>query len=428
MSRLAQSSNVITAEIANQELVKALQQLEVTVGHGLRLQQTPNDAFALETRRQLGRDIGYALNDLFDKYGDAATMVPPRLLSMALEVYLCQAGTLNLVHAPDWTKNLVDHQLYKTHRLYSKTLTYNALHMQAGPASAPQSQAAPTTAPAPAPAPVNVPAPAPEPAPAPVNVPAPAPEPAPAPVNVPAPAPELAPVNVPAAAPVPAPAPVPVNVPAPAPVTAPAPVFPGYAERPTSIHTPPRPGPSRKRALSGSSSTKDAGRTSPKKRKFKTSSKAKVSTFISKQPAQPAQSKPKGKSKQAAKSKAILTDTDDEEEKKAPKYVELSEDDTDADADGDGDAPMVPAATLPGIIVQKKKASDICLLRKVTKSKAIHGDDDEDEEWKDDAGMDENAGGNAGHRGRAVVKGKGSNVTKFPQRRSVHGFRHVHIA
>jgi hypothetical protein len=61
MSHLAQSSNVITAEIANQELVKALQQLEVTVGHGLRLQQMPNDAFALETRRQLGRDIGYAL-------------------------------------------------------------------------------------------------------------------------------------------------------------------------------------------------------------------------------------------------------------------------------------------------------------------------------------------------------------------------------
>jgi hypothetical protein len=53
----------------------------------------------------------------------------------------------------------------------------------------------------------------------------------------------------------------------------------------------------------------------------------------------------------------------------------------------------------------------------VTKSKAIDGDDDEDEEWKDDAGMDENAGGNAGHRGRAVVKGKGSDVTKFPQRR-----------
>jgi hypothetical protein len=261
-------------------------------------------------------------------------MVPPRLLSMALEVYLCQAGTLNLVHAPDWTKNWVNHQLYKTHRLYSKTLTYNALHMQAGPSSAPQPRAAPTTAPAPAP--VNVPAPAPEPA--------------------------------------------PVNVPAPAPVTAPAPVFPGYAERPTSIHTPPRPGPSRKRALSGSSSTKDTGRTSPKKRKFKTSSKAKVSTFIvspnskpgtrtkrvtrskSKQPAQPAQSKPTAKSKQAAKSKAILTDTDDEEEKKAPKYVELSEDDADADADGDGDAPMVPAARLPGIIVQKKKASDICLL------------------------------------------------------------------
>jgi hypothetical protein len=61
MSDLAQSSNVITAEIANQEMVKALQQLEVTVGHGLRLQQTPNDAFALDSRCQLGRDIGYAL-------------------------------------------------------------------------------------------------------------------------------------------------------------------------------------------------------------------------------------------------------------------------------------------------------------------------------------------------------------------------------
>jgi hypothetical protein len=283
-------------------------------------------------------------------------MVPPRLLSMALEVYLCQAGMLNLVHAPDWTKNWVDHPLYKTHRLYSKTLTYNAFHMQAGPASAPQPQAAPTTAPAPAPALA------------------------------------LAPANAPAPAHVTTPAPAPVTVPAPAPVTAPAlaltpvparlnpshAVFPVDAERPTSIHMPPRPGPSHKQALSGSSSTKDAGRTSPKKRKFKTSSKAKVSTFIvspnskpgtrtkrvtrskSKQPAQPAQSKPPAKSKQAAKSKAILTNTDDEQEKRAPKYIKLSGDD--ADADADGDAPMVLAATLLGIIVQKKKASDICLL------------------------------------------------------------------
>ncbi|KAJ8582284.1 hypothetical protein M405DRAFT_846534 [Rhizopogon salebrosus TDB-379] len=358
MSHLAQSSNVITAEIANQELVKALQQLEVTVGHGLHLQQMPNDAFALETRRQLGRDIGYALNDLFDKYGDAATMVPPHLLSMALEVYMCQAGTLNLVHAPDWTKNWVDHPLYKTHRLYSKTLTYNALHMQAGPAPAPQPQAAPTTVPAP----VNAPAPA------------------LAPVNAPAPAP----VNVPAPAPAPLTAPAPALAPVPARLNPSHAVYPVDAERSTSIHTPPRPGPSRKQALSGSSSTKEAGRTSPKKRKFKTSSKAKVSTFIvspnskpgtrtkrvtrskSKQLAQPAQSRPTAKSKQAAKSKAILTDTDDEQEKKAPKYVELSEDDADADADadadGDGDAPIVLAATLPGIIVQKKKASDICLL------------------------------------------------------------------
>jgi hypothetical protein len=218
----------------------------------------------------------------------------------------------------------------------------------------------------------------------------------PAPAHTPAPAPVtgLAPAPAPATAPTPAPVivPAPALVSAPAPVTEPAPaparlspsptVFPVDAERNTSIHTPPRPGPSRKRTLSGSSSAKDSGRTSPKKRKFKTSSKAKVSTFKvspnskastrtkrvtrskSKQPAQPAQSKqpaqtkPPAKSKQAPKSKAILTDTDDEQKEKAPKYVELSGD----DADADGDAPMVPAGTLPGILVQKKTASDLSLL------------------------------------------------------------------
>src|ERR1700709_1816594 len=188
-------------------------------------------------------------------------MVPPRLLSMALEVYMCQAGTLNVVHAPDWTRNWVNHPLYKTHRLYSKTLTYNALHMQAGPA--------PTTVPAPAPAP----APAPMTLPAPAHTPAPAPVTGLAPAPAPAPAPTPAPVIVPAPALVSAPAPV--NEPAPAPARlSPSPtVFPVDAERNTSIHTPPRPGPSRKRTLSGSSSAKDSGRTSPKKRKFKTSSK-----------------------------------------------------------------------------------------------------------------------------------------------------------
>ena len=40
----------------------------------------------------------------------------------------------------------------------------------------------------------------------------------------------------------------------------------------------------------------------------------------------------------------------------------------------------------------------------MTTSKSVGGDDDEDE-WRDDAGMDQNAGGNAGH------------VTKFPFRR-----------
>jgi hypothetical protein len=61
MSNSAQPSNSITAEEANQELVNVLRRLEVTVAQALRLQNSPDDAFALDARLNMGVDIAYAL-------------------------------------------------------------------------------------------------------------------------------------------------------------------------------------------------------------------------------------------------------------------------------------------------------------------------------------------------------------------------------
>jgi hypothetical protein len=61
MSNPAQSSNSITAEEANQQLVNVLHRLEVTVRQALRLQNDPNDQFALDARINMGVDIAYTL-------------------------------------------------------------------------------------------------------------------------------------------------------------------------------------------------------------------------------------------------------------------------------------------------------------------------------------------------------------------------------
>jgi hypothetical protein len=193
-----------------------------------------------------------------------------------------------------------------------------------------------------------------------------------------------APVPVPAAAPLPVPAPAAATVPTqafahaatplPEPaaaVTTAAPnmaqhvpvpprVQPGQAAlsvdagRQNVISTPPQAGPSRKRTFSGSSSAKESGRTSPKKRKFKVSQQSKSSTFkvspkdkLSTHTKRVTRSKSKqpAKSKQTAKSKEIITDTDDADE------------DMDELPAIDAAAKVVPPHTLLEIIVRKKKAS-----------------------------------------------------------------------
>jgi hypothetical protein len=65
MSAAAQS---MTAEIANQHLVNALEELEVTVGRALHLQNFPDDPESLESRLKIGRDIAYTLVRLCRQY------------------------------------------------------------------------------------------------------------------------------------------------------------------------------------------------------------------------------------------------------------------------------------------------------------------------------------------------------------------------
>lgn len=61
MSNTAQSSNSITAEEANRQLVNVLRRLEVPVSQALRLQNSPHDEFADESRLNIGVDIAYTL-------------------------------------------------------------------------------------------------------------------------------------------------------------------------------------------------------------------------------------------------------------------------------------------------------------------------------------------------------------------------------
>ncbi|KAJ8593476.1 hypothetical protein M405DRAFT_839180 [Rhizopogon salebrosus TDB-379] len=355
MSAAAQS---MTAEVTNQHLVNALEELEVQVGKALHLQNFPDDAAALESCLDIGRDVAYTLQILFSTYAPVVTVVPPRLLSMAVEIFMCQANTQHLVHPPDWTRNWIHHQYFKGHRLYSKTLSYrgipvtnpgqqpvNAMLQQAGPvpgnAHLPAAPLPPTAAAAPA----NPHATATATAPVPVPVPATTPLPVPAPAT----------------------ATVPTQVSAPAMKHVPVPprVQPGQAAlsvdagRQDVISTPPQAGPSRKRTFSGSSSAKESGCTSPKKHKFKVSQKSKSLTFkvspkdkLSTHTKRVTRSKSKqpAKSKQMAKLKEIITDTDNADE------------DMDELPAIDAAAKVVPPHTLPEIIVQKKKASHSGML------------------------------------------------------------------
>jgi hypothetical protein len=61
MSNAAQSTNSITAEEANQQLVNVLRRLEVTVGQALRLQNSPDDQFAIDARHNMAVEIAYTL-------------------------------------------------------------------------------------------------------------------------------------------------------------------------------------------------------------------------------------------------------------------------------------------------------------------------------------------------------------------------------
>jgi hypothetical protein len=65
MSAAAQS---MTAETANQHLVNALEELEVKVGKALHLQNFPDDAAALESCLDIGRDVAYTLVCLCHQY------------------------------------------------------------------------------------------------------------------------------------------------------------------------------------------------------------------------------------------------------------------------------------------------------------------------------------------------------------------------
>lgn len=60
-STMQAAAQSITPEVANQHLVDALQQLEVTVAQALPLQNSPDDQFALDTRITIARDMGYTL-------------------------------------------------------------------------------------------------------------------------------------------------------------------------------------------------------------------------------------------------------------------------------------------------------------------------------------------------------------------------------
>ena len=308
MSKSAESSNSLTAEEANQYLVDLLHQLEGRVAQALRLQHTPDDPYARDSSMAMAVDIAYTLvsewrqflttlthcpqNQALERYGPIATVVPPRLLAMALAVYASQGGTPRIVNLPDWTREWSYDRRYRGHPLYRKTLHYREGSVTDNAAAAPAPALAATAAP-----PLAAPA-----------------GPTLAAPRAPAPA-----VAAPPADPIPAhPAPAPTE-PTAAKVK-PKPAVPKAkasqaavtfdAAGPSTMRTPPKAGPSRKRTFSGSSSNKESGAATPKRRKFIASPKAQIATRTGRRTRAP--KVPPAKSKQAAKSKEILTDTDDE--------------------------------------------------------------------------------------------------------------------
>lgn len=292
-------------------------------------------------------------NDALERYGAIATIVPPRLLEMALEIFVCQAGTQHLVNVPDWTRNWSYDSRYRRHPLYTRTLHYREVStIDPAPAAASTPVIAAAAIPAtvaPATAATSIPA---------IDIAAP-----PVAVRTTVPAADATSTVVQGSStsppPIPLPSPAPLQVkPIPASRKAKqeqAAVTFDDAAGPSVIHTPPRAGPSRKRTSPGSSSNKESGQATPKRRKFKVSPKGKISTrtgrLMRTSKVQPA------KSKRAGKSKEILTDTDDEglaKQRTVPaakakgkerRYMEIDDDDAVEEA---------AKRKLPAIVVGRK--------------------------------------------------------------------------
>jgi len=356
MSNSGDSSNSVTPEEANQQLVNLLHRLEGTVAQALRLQHTPGDRYAREASMNMAVEIAYTLvshwrqltkhltdcpkNNALQRLGPIATVVPPRLLSMGLAVFASQAGTGQIVDLPDWTREWSYDPRYRGHPLYRKTLQYREVSTtDPSPAApAPAATAGAAFAAAIRPALAAPPAHALT-TPATLALAAP-----PAPSHAIA-APAAAP-SKPTAAKV-KPTPIP-RKPKPSQVAV---TF--DAPRP---RTPPQAGPSRKRTFSGSSSNKESGQATTKRRKFTASPKAKISTRTGRRTR--ASKVSPAKSKRVPKSKEMLIDTDDEGSDKVPavpaakgkvrEYIEILEEDEDDDAE------EAAKRTLPTIVVGKK--------------------------------------------------------------------------
>ena len=274
-----------------------------------------------------------------ERYGPIATVVPPRLLAMALAVYDSQAGTGRMVNLPDWTREWSYDSRYRGHPLYRKTLHYRdgsttdntpELADPAGPAPAAPPAAAIAANPTPAPAP-----------------------------TLPAPPAQSIAAHL-------TPAPTKVAAAPRKPKSSQAAVT-FDASGPSGICTPPEAGPSHKRTFSGSSSNK-SGRATPKRRKFKVSPKSKIATRTGRLTR--ASKVLPAKSKHTAKSNKIVANTDDEQLEKMPdlpaakgkgrvrEYVEILDDDYEDDAEEAG------RRKLPAIVVGKKmkKVSPSLLL------------------------------------------------------------------
>ncbi|OJA21108.1 hypothetical protein AZE42_09909 [Rhizopogon vesiculosus] len=85
------------AATANQAFIALLDKLNEIVE---KVQQSQSQ----EEKMRLSQTIAYALHDAFGSYRTMATYIPPRLLSMAAEVFRAQMGTQRLAQVPDWNR------------------------------------------------------------------------------------------------------------------------------------------------------------------------------------------------------------------------------------------------------------------------------------------------------------------------------------